>query len=62
MGSQLVQVQGGYDFIVAVSKTFLCRVTVHDSITQPLSDEFGLDIQPATSTNIGVQQVSIYYR
>ena len=62
MGSHLVLVQGGKSFFEYIYNIILSRVTVHDSITQPLSDEFGLDIQPATSTNIGVQQVSIYYR
>ena len=61
MGSHLVRVHGGYNFFDSVSYIFLSRVTVHDSITQPLSDEFGLDLQPATSTNIGVQKVSIVY-
>ena len=61
MGSHLVQVPGGWNFFERVSDIYLSRVTVHDSITQPLSDEFGLDLQPATSTNIGVQKVSIVY-
>ena len=34
------------------------RVTIHNKITKALTDEFGLDVQPSTATNIGVQQVT----
>ena len=37
------------------------RVTIHSMATRALADEFGLDVKPATSTNIGVQQVQPFY-
>ena len=37
------------------------RVTIHSMVTRALADEFGLDVKPATSTNIGVQQVDSFY-
>ena len=33
------------------------RVTVHDKVTRALCDEFGLDVQPSTATNIALKQV-----
>merc|ERR1712032_1013138 len=34
------------------------RVTVHTTDTRALADEFGLDVHPATSTSIGLEEVS----
>jgi len=34
------------------------RVTVHTTDTRALADEFGLDVLPATSTSIGLEEVS----
>ena len=35
------------------------RITVHDTTLRPLVDEDGLDVTPATSTEIAIQEVTI---
>ena len=44
-------------FIIGKKMYLFPRVTVHDKVTRALCDEFGLDVQPSTATNIALQQV-----
>ena len=36
-------------------------MTVHKTDTRALADEFGLDVHPATSTSIGLEEVMGYH-
>jgi hypothetical protein len=45
-----------------LSKSAGARIVIHDPLSPPLPDEYGLDLRPNTASSIAIQKVLFYSR
>lgn len=48
--------QGNY-MLKKLSKKAGARLIIHDTMSPPLPDEYGIDLQPNTASSIAIQKV-----
>ena len=46
-------------FLLFISRVIVCRIVIHSAQERPLPNEFGLDLNPAQSTNLAIQAVRV---